>query len=187
MTPSGTLATLHSFDYNDGTEPTATLTQANDLSLYGTTTLLNGYGSDNCGQCGTAFKITPQGTLTTLFQASNSTDIYLPYSGVIQGTDGNFYGTANAEGNGVEGSIFSFVPGGVFTTLYTFCEKGGCTVTGGKPLGGLVQDTNGRFYGTTYEGGGDNFGVVFSLDMNLSPFVTFLRSAAQVSGTATIL
>jgi uncharacterized repeat protein (TIGR03803 family) len=94
ITPSGTLTTLHSFSFTDGSSPQAGVIQGTDGNLYGTTT----YGGANCISarqlvgCGTIFKITLTGTLTTLYKF-NSTNGY-PFSGLVQGTDLNFYGTS---------------------------------------------------------------------------------------------
>ncbi len=96
ITLSGTLTTLHVFDYTDGEAPNAGLIQATDGNFYGTTSE-GGVG----GYAGTVFKITPSGTLTTLYRfcsQTNCTDGQLPDAGLIQATDGNFYGTTYAGG-----------------------------------------------------------------------------------------
>jgi uncharacterized protein (TIGR03437 family) len=111
---------------------------------------------------GTIFKITPGGALTTLYSfcvQSGCTDGYLPESGLVQATNGNFYGTtanggANTSCNGGCGTVFNMTPSGTLTTLYSFCAQGGCA-DGENPNGGLVQAANGDFYGTTLDGGGN--------------------------------
>jgi uncharacterized repeat protein (TIGR03803 family) len=104
ITPAGTLTTLHSFDGTDGNSPYAGLVQATDGNFYGTT---YGGGSGGCsGGCGTVFKITAAGTLTTLHSFGGSTDGALPYGGLLQGTDGSLYGTTDAEGAGGSGTVF---------------------------------------------------------------------------------
>ncbi len=96
--PAQTLTTLHAFaGYPaDGATPSAGLVQATDGNFYGTT--YAGGASGNCqGGCGTVFRITPGGTLTTL----HSFDWYdgaSPSAALVQGTDGNFYGTTYGGG-----------------------------------------------------------------------------------------
>ena len=103
--------------------------------------------------------------------------------GWLRPPDGNLYGTTS-EAYGAQdgyGTVFSITPGGALTTLHTFDLSDGAW-----PAGGLLQDTNGKLYGTT-NGGGDlsceapyGCGTVFALDMGLGPFVTFVRAAGKV-------
>ena len=67
------------------------------------------------------------------------------------------------------GTVFKITPGGTLTTLYNFCSQSGGCPDGSQPYAGLVQDTNGNFYGTTYFGGTNNAGTVFSLAVGLGP------------------
>jgi uncharacterized repeat protein (TIGR03803 family) len=154
ITPAGTLTTLHSFcaqaDCTDGANPFAGLVQATDGNFYGTTEL--GGASGNCsGGCGTFFRITPSGTLTTLhsFDGSGGAN---PYGALVQASDGNFYGTASAGGTNNSGTVFKITPAGTLTTLYSFCAQTGCP-DGSTPYAALVQATDGNFYGTTVRGG----------------------------------
>ena len=170
ITPSGALTTLHSFDLTDGSGPTVGLMQATDGSFYGTTPG-GGPINNNCtvlSGCGTIFKITPSGTLTTLYgfcTQPNCADGYDPDAVLVQGTDGNFYGTASQGGNpicgggmaGGCGTVFRITPSGTLTTLYSFDGTAGYAPTA------LVQAGNGSFYGTTAAGGTDNVGTVYSL------------------------
>jgi uncharacterized repeat protein (TIGR03803 family) len=168
ITPSGTLTTLYSFGSQsgctDGSLPFAGLVQATDGNLYGTTynggpTLCNGYG------CGTVFKITPGGVLTTLYSfcsQSGCPDGEFPYAGLVQATDGDFYGTTQFGGANGQGTVFRITPSGTLTTLYSFCSQSGCT-DGYRPWAGLVQATDGNFYGTTYAGGANGQGTVFKI------------------------
>jgi uncharacterized repeat protein (TIGR03803 family) len=184
ITPSGTLTTLHSFaGYpTDGSNPQGALVQGTDGSLYGTTV----QDGPNCiadGGCGTVFKITPSGTLTTLYNfcsqgGSNCTDGKYPNAGLIQGTNGDFYGTASAGGAnctayGGCGTIFKIIPSGMLTTLYNFCSQGGSNCTdGAQPDAGLVQGTDGNFYGTTVSSGANNDGTAFSITPSGSTLTT---------------
>ena len=153
ITPSGTLTTLYSFcsqpNCSDGADPQAGLVQATDGNFYGTT--VDGGTSGNCGfdGCGTVFKITPRGTLTTLHSFDGG-DGYWPFAGLVQATDGNFYGTTYGGGHNSWGTVFKFTPSGTLTTLYGFCLY---CADGFEPVAGLVQATDDDFYGTTSVGG----------------------------------
>jgi len=177
ITPSGTLTTLYSFcalaSCADGINPfKAVLVQGADGNFYGTTSA----GGTHSGT-GTIFKITPSGTLTTLYNfcaQNNCTDGINPYMGVMLGSDGNFYGTTSSGGSNSlsgYGSVFKITPTGTLTTLYNFCPAGFSCTDGLTPLAGLVQSTGGTFYGTTSTGGANDDGTVFSLSTGLLPFV----------------
>jgi uncharacterized repeat protein (TIGR03803 family) len=79
-------------------------------------------------------------------------------AGLVQGTDGNFYGTSEEGGTGAfgsgqfAGSIFRITPRGSIKTIYSFCAQSDCT-DGQAPTGVLVQGADGSFYGTTKFGG----------------------------------
>jgi uncharacterized repeat protein (TIGR03803 family) len=168
------------------------LIQAADGNLYGTTTL-GGNGCNTYGGCGTVFRITPQGKLTTLY-AFHGTDGAGPYAGLVQATDGNFYGTTAYGGTdapdcaGACGTVFKITPGGELTTLHYFAFT-----EGEFPDGSLLQATNGVFYGSTHSGGDSTCnppggcGTVFSLDTGLGPFVSFVRNPAKVGQTFGVL
>jgi uncharacterized repeat protein (TIGR03803 family) len=187
ITPGGTLTTLYSFcsqsDCTDGESPVAGLVKASNGDFYGTT--LAG-GAKNVG---TAFKITSTGTLTTIHSfcsKANCTDGQNPaYATLVIGSDGNFYGTTYMGGKG-DGTLFKMTGGGTLTTLYSFCSKSGCS-DGQTPYGGLVQDTNGEFYGATYGGGANNDGSIFSLSTGLGPFVAMKPALGKVGAPVTIL
>jgi uncharacterized repeat protein (TIGR03803 family) len=103
--------------------------------------------SDNLGTNGggMVFKITPDGTLTTLYSfcsQAGCTDGANPYGGLVQGTNGDFYGTTQSGGAGNYGTIFKITPRGTLTTLHSFCAQSGCA-DGEYPYGSLVQATNG--------------------------------------------
>ncbi len=173
MTPAGKLSVLFSFDGTNGYGPIGGLVQPVGGDFYGVTQN-GGTGSnfDCAGGCGTAFKITQAGKLTTLYNfcsASNCTDGAEPLGQLAQGTDGNFYGTTyGADVNG--GTVFEITPTGTLTTLYTFCTLTSCD-DGALPFSGLLLATNGTFYGTTSQGGTYNDGTIFSVANGLGPFV----------------
>jgi uncharacterized repeat protein (TIGR03803 family) len=160
LTLSGKLTTLHSFNGADGSYPTG-LIQGTDGSFYGTTA--NGGADNNCTNgCGTVFKITTKGALTMLhsFDGIGGSG---PYSGLIQGADGNLYGTTayggtNNNCNDGCGTVFKISTDGTFTKLHSFDDT-----HGSAPNAGLIQATNGIFYGTTISGGTYSSGTVFRI------------------------
>src|ERR1039457_6364110 len=179
ITSTGTLTTLHSFAGTDGWEPEGALIQATDGDFYGTT-VRGGTSSD-----GTAFKITPTGTFTPL-HSFDVTDGYEPVAGLIQATDGDFYGTTYSGGTYGEGNIFEMTSGGTVTSLHSFSGGDGGT-DGDYPSGGLVQQTNGAFFGTTGGVGSGGLGTVFSLSEGLKAFVKTVPTSGKVGSAVTIL
>ena len=189
--PSGTLTTLHSFDGTDGEAPEGYLVQGSDGNFYGTTYA----GGVNCvpgGGCGTVFKITPSGTLATLYNFCSQGDCadgQEPIAGLVQASDGNFYGTT-AGGGGVVycdpigcGTIFKITPSGTLATLYRFCAQGVCT-DGSEPSG-LVQASDGNFYGTTLwggNGGAQSVGTVFKFNGTLTTLYNFCSQSNCADG-----
>src|ERR1022692_4644394 len=186
ITPGGTLTALYSFcspsGCTDGYYPDAGLVQAANGDFYGTTR------AGGANDAGTVFKITPGGTLTTLHRF-NGTDGAYPSAGLVQAADGDFYGTTSGGGASNGGTIFKITPGGTLTTLYSFCSQGvypNCT-DGATPDAGLVHDTNGDFYGTTYDGGANYDGTVFRLSVGLGPFVKIRPPYGKVGAAVKIL
>jgi uncharacterized repeat protein (TIGR03803 family) len=156
-----TFTTLHSFDNTDGSNPNG-LVQATDRNLYGTTYL--GGANAGCGYyygCGTVFKISPNGTLTALHTFDGADGEY-PAAGLVQATDGNFYGIVSAGGANGAGTVFKITSTGTLTTLYSFCSQGGCP-DGELPEAALVQATDGNLYGTSFGGGANGSGTVFEI------------------------
>ena len=162
MTPSGTLKTLHTFcqlaNCSDGLTPNAVI-QATDGNFYGTT-VYGGTGAECSEHCGTVFKITPSGVFTKLHDFCSvkpCLDGGWPLAGLVEGTDGNFYGTTSWGGTSYAGAnignigggtVFKITPGGELTTLYNFCSELDC-YDGRNPAAPLIQATDGNFYGTT--------------------------------------
>lgn len=198
ITPAGKLNTLYSFcsqaNCTDGYGPSAVV-QASNGVFYGVTN----QGGTNCldgspSGCGTVFEITLKGVLKTLYSfcaQTNCSDGSNP-NGLMQGTDGNLYGTTSTGGlSGNWGTIFEVTSAGTLTTLHQFCSQTNCE-DGAGPQGGLTQATDGNFYGTTGEGGSDcigsaGCGSVFSLSMGLGPFVEALPNFGKAEGVVGIL
>ena len=187
ITPNGVFTKMHQFNKKtDGDNPSGLL-MGSDGNFYGVSDFYGAGAFCSDTICGTVFKITPAGQFTTLYSfcsEANCADGAGPYSGIIQGSDGNFYGTTIEGGTNVNsavcfgapcGVLFRITPTGQYTVLYNFCSQADCA--DGKGGGTLMQATDGKFYGTTTVGGlagacgGVGCGTVFSLDMGLSPFV----------------
>ena len=134
------LTSLHSFQgLTNGANPVAGLVQGSDGNFYGTTSkaAANGYG--------TVFKISTNGALTSLYSFTGGNDGANPCAGLVQGSDGNFYGTTQYGGTNGAGTVFKISTNGALTSLYSF--TGGND--GANPDAGLVQGSDGNFYGTT--------------------------------------
>jgi uncharacterized repeat protein (TIGR03803 family) len=140
-TPTGSvLKTLYEFDKTHGAYPTS-LMQGTDSNFYGTTQL-GGTGICNA-QCGVIFKMTPAGQLVWVHNFTG-TDGANPYGPIIQASDGNFYGTTRNGGSAGEGVVYKITPAGGYTVLFSF---NGTSGPGTNPYAGLVQATDGKFYG----------------------------------------
>jgi uncharacterized repeat protein (TIGR03803 family) len=150
ITAAGVLTRLHSFCTQasclDGSVPSS-LVLGTDGNFYGTAT----QGNSSCFDgCGTIFRISPGGSLTVLYTFTTPAQGSYP-NGVIEGTDGNFYGTTRVGGSFGNGTVFQFT-GGELNVLYNFCASSNCS-DGAVPWSGLVQGSDGNFYGTTNDGG----------------------------------
>jgi uncharacterized repeat protein (TIGR03803 family) len=209
MTTAGALTTVYDFcsltSCADGSYPHGGVTLGFDGNFYGTT---QGGGSHAAG---TVFKVTPTGTLTTLWNFANSTDDSAPIYTTALGQNGNMYGVSAEQYVGQNGAFFQVSASGVFKVLRDFnytngtnpnlptqgtdgsfygsaqgggdatCKCGvvyrataagaitvlhafkGYPTDGYRPIGILVQGTDGNFYGTTYQGGAHNQGSVFKI------------------------
>ena len=169
MTPAAALTILASFQGTNGAACFAELVEGNDGNFYGTTR--DGGATKNFG---TIFKITTTGTLTTLL-SFNSTNGAKPYAALVQGSDGDFYGTTSEGGSNRVGTVFKITSQGALTTLVSFATNNGAT-----PLDGLVEWSDGNFYGTTSGGGLDNVGTIFK--MTQSGFLTTLVHLNRSTG-----
>jgi uncharacterized repeat protein (TIGR03803 family) len=175
VTRAGELTVLYNFcsqnppDCTDGASPWSTLIQASDGHLYGTTSEGGAYKG------GTVFKVSLDGTLTTIYNfcASKNGDACVdgsaPEEALIQASNGNFYGATTAGGtvgcgNSAQlgcGTVFELTPAGVLTTLHNFCSLANCA-DGAYPSG-VTQGTDGNFYGVTSGSGAHKWGTLFQI------------------------
>jgi len=176
----GTVTTVVNFDFTHGSQPYGSLIQSSDGNFYGTTK----EGGSN--KQGVAFKLTPQGVLTVLHNFPDTNypgDGATPTAGLIQGSDGNFYGVAALSSTGSScGVIFEITAVGGYSILYNFdCADGG------NPLSTPMQHTNGTIYGLTDSGGPDGDGVLYSFDLGLPPFAKLLPLSGESGNVIGIL
>jgi uncharacterized repeat protein (TIGR03803 family) len=139
------------------------------------------------------------------FSGTNGAD---PLAPLIQGRDGNFYGTTYDGGPTTDrsdlghagfGTVFKVTPSGILTSLAAFYGT-----NGSHPRAALVQASDGNFYGTTYYGGlatntpfngPAGYGTVFKMtpDGNLTMLFSFdvtngaCPTAGLVEGTDGLL
>lgn len=139
----------------DGSSPSGNVIFDNEGNLYGTTSA----GGEHYD--GTVFRITAAGTEEVLYSfGSQSGDGYNPESGLVLGKTGNLYGTAYEGGAYGEGMVFEITTAGTEKVLYNFGSQPG---DGDKPWAGLVFDTKGNLYGTTFNGG-IGYGTVYEIN-----------------------
>src|ERR1022692_2562388 len=240
VTPAGVLAVIYSFPSSEtaGWLPFSGLTLGTDGNFYGTTYY---YGLPEGSYFGSVFQITPGGILTYLYIFTGGTDGRHPTAPPIQGTDGNLYGTTISGGSAGGGVVFKLTSAGKITVLYNFIQgdtpsvpiaglvqatdgffygatdagnsHGGTTSDGtvfrisgkpstpsylhdfdqsptaSKPQDTLLQHTNGILYGDTFEGGdpASGCGVFYSWNAGLKPFVSLVFTSAKVGKTIQIL
>lgn len=180
ITPTDVPTTLHSFTGvdPDGCHPLGTLVQANDGSFYGVTP----FGGQGYG---TVFAIDAAGDYKTIYSFTGGSDGAEPRSGSLAlANDGNLYGTTSVAGSNNCGTIFKTSLTGALTPLYAFDRANG---DGCDAEGGLLQATNGVFYGTTYSGGTSGLGTVFSLNTGLRPLVKTVPAFGSASTPVMIL
>ena len=154
LTPSGVYSVIHNMNKaTEGGDSYASLTEGKDGNLYGVT-----YDGGTFGY-GTIFKVTTTGTLTVLKHLSQAIDGGYPQCDLIQATDGNFYGTCYNGGSIGYGTIFKITTAGAYTVIKNLSYS----TDGASPYGGLMQNTDGNFYGITLAGGSKGGGTIYKL------------------------
>jgi uncharacterized repeat protein (TIGR03803 family) len=161
-TPDGTVTTVHAFTGGmGGAYPQPYLLQASDGSLYGATR------QGGAANAGVIFRLRPDGAYSVLYSlpgvaVNGIDDLSAP---LIEGTDGNFYGTSS-------GTIFRLTPGGDVKVLHSVGSgypPGAASARYGAFLEGVVEGTNGNLYGTVPRFGPDGDGLLFRLNRQRSP------------------
>jgi uncharacterized repeat protein (TIGR03803 family) len=169
VTYAGELSTLVSFNGENGQYPASALVLDTNGILYGTTPYGGELSLNSGSGFGTVFRMSSSGALASLVSFNGANGSY-SVGGLVQGSDGNFYGTTEGGGKGVGGTVFKMTPAGALTTLVSFNGT-----NGSGPAAGLVQGNDGNFYGTTEFGGTNGFGTVFQVTTNgtLTTLVSF--------------
>jgi len=194
ITTSGKFTTLHNFNGStEGETPYAPPIQGTDGNFYGTT--CEGYNQVR----GVVYKMMPSGKMTILHTFSGRPGSFACPLALVQGIDGDFYGTTLGAGGG--GMVFKITAHGEFTALHTFSSTDGQFATGP-----IIQASDGNFYGTTAKGGSNNSGTVYKMTpagalnvlynfkgLDGSPFAGLLQGtdgkfygAASRGGTGTV-
>jgi uncharacterized repeat protein (TIGR03803 family) len=171
---SGKESILHSFTGgDDGSEPFSGVIADSHGNLYGTT--YSGGASGN----GVIFEISSAGVESTLYTFTGGADGSASATSLLLDSQGNLYGVASAGGNG-QGTLFEWLKAsGTLKVLYTFCSLTDCT-DGSMPLQGVVKDSHGNIFGTTYFGGSGNFGTIF--EFSAAGAESVLHSFANTDG-----
>ena len=172
ITLTGIVKATHGFNCRSGGgDPLEPPIQATDGNYYG--------GTQSGGSFqGVLYRINASNFGENVIYDFPSAAIFEPASGLVQASDGNLYGVTFGGQGG--------------SHLYSWSFTGGFTDLGAFPVTtestqGLLQNTNGLFYGTSWVYGPDNSGYIYSIDMGLSPFITFVRAQGKVGSTAQIL
>ncbi len=157
---------LHKFvGGTDGEWPVGALAIDQAGNLYGSS-LFGGGNNANCYGCGTVFQLSPASgggwTESVLHSFADGTmDGFNPFAGVIRDNAGTLYGTTAYGGSsGGNGTVFMVDTSGAETVLYSFA---GGTSDGAYPDAGVVMGADGNLYGTTQEGGTNNYGTIFEV------------------------
>lgn len=151
-------AVLHSFSGSDGSWPMGDVRLDDAGNIYGTTVIGGGSGCGGDG-CGTVYKLTPDGTLTTVYAFTGGNDGSAPYGGLtVNRSSGDLYGTALGAGGNGWGVIYKIAPDGTETVLHNFAQS-----EGSNPIGRMIRDPLGNLYGVCQYDGAGGYGSVFKL------------------------
>jgi uncharacterized repeat protein (TIGR03803 family) len=180
LSPDGKETVLHAFTgTDDGARPNAGLIMDSAGNLYGTTT--RGGPTDG----GTVFRIDTNGVETVLHAFVGSTDGWDLEAGLTMDSDGNLYGTTTWGGSGKLGVAFKLDLSGNETVLHNF--SGGAD--GENPMAGMVFDSSGNLYGTTFAGGPQDHGTIFKIDPTGQETIlyTFTKKLGGTRSKATLI
>lgn len=185
-TDGGGFALLHSFSFanSDGNYPLGTPVEGLDGALYGTT-----WQGGTISSAGTVYRITTAGSESLVHSFASGAGRF-PQSGVVVGTDGTLYGTAEYGGSGGlngRGVVYRVQPDGTsYTVLREFAGGAG---DGQYPAGAPVLGADARLYGTTTSGGGTGCGgggcgTIFGIDTDGANYATVYAFAGGDDGAA---
>jgi uncharacterized repeat protein (TIGR03803 family) len=148
---SGALTVEHEFDKATGDLASSGLTLGRDGEFYGATMF------GGIGQAGSVYRMTPDGTVTTLHEFTGGDESH-PQAPPVQSLYGDFYGTTSGD-DSHPGAVYKIDSSGVYTLLHTFTGK-----DGSGPVAPLVQDPNNFwFYGAAADSGPSNVGTLFRI------------------------
>jgi uncharacterized repeat protein (TIGR03803 family) len=161
---SGALTTLVSFNGTNGANPEAGVIEDSSGNLFGTT---NGGGSSRDG---TVFEIKAGSNDVTTLASFNGTEGEYPLGGVVEDSSGNLFGTTAWSGSSGQGTVFEIQPGSkAVTTLASFNGT-----NGSEPTAGVVEDSSGNLFGTTFQGGSSNDGTLFEIKAGTNAVTTLV-------------
>ncbi|MGB6686233.1 MAG: choice-of-anchor tandem repeat GloVer-containing protein [Terracidiphilus sp.] len=171
---------LVNFNGTNGLNPQGALIADANGNLFGTTYLggASGYGTVfEIVKTSSGYASTPTTLIT--FNGTNGSE---PTGTLIADANGNLFGTTFEGGPAADGTVFEIVKtsSGYASTPTTLANFNGAN--GANPVAGLIADTNGNLFGTTYRGGASNFGTVFELSgsgfVATTPFASFQAGLA---------
>jgi uncharacterized repeat protein (TIGR03803 family) len=174
-----TLTTLATFDGSNGANPVSAFIMDSSGNLYGTT--IRGGVSDGDAGYGTIFELAQgSNTITTLALFDGANGAY-PVGRLVMDSSGNLYGATDQGGAHNVGTIFELAHGS--STISTLASFDGTNGAYPYPYSGLIMDSSGNLYGTTWQGGADNDGTIFELAQGSST-ITTLASFDGTNGAA---
>ncbi|HEY3333531.1 MAG TPA: choice-of-anchor tandem repeat GloVer-containing protein [Capsulimonadaceae bacterium] len=176
MTPNGTVSILYTLGSSDGKVLTSTPIQYSDGSLYGT--VMSGDGL-----YGGIYKLKLSGEFDLIHKFDGSIGGAYPTSTLCLLGNGELYGTTSYGWPNTSGNVYVIQPDKTLSIVYSF-EGAKDSV---YPLSSLVQGDDGRLYGTSWYGGANNLGTVFSLDLGLvTPAPTITPNGGTSRGYVTV-